>query len=218
MRLSRRRTAIVSTFVLAALVGGCFEPPVAERMLLEFLSDGAARATLMIDLGRAEDFESPAVRKRIATAERQLLGRHRPLAGALRGAHAGDRRHQLPALARGAARVPALGRARRAGRLFLPVRRRSGGLPVLAQRRPGDARDLPQRRQPRDAQGAPAGRGRGRGVERRLRALSRSRIRARALPRGQSGKKKKLLAKGVRGEIGRRRRARGGGLGAPAGG
>jgi hypothetical protein len=73
MRLSRRRTAMVSTFALAALVGGCFEPPVAERMLLEFRSDGAARATLMIDLGRAEDFESPAVRKRIATAERELL-------------------------------------------------------------------------------------------------------------------------------------------------
>ena len=74
MRLSRRRTVIVSTFLLAALVGGCFEPPVAERMLLEFLSDGAARATLMIDLGRSEDFESPAVRRRIATAERELLG------------------------------------------------------------------------------------------------------------------------------------------------
>lgn len=72
MHLSRRRTAIASTFVLAALLGGCFEPPVAERMLLEFRSDGAARATLMIDLGRAEDFESPAVRKRIATAERGL--------------------------------------------------------------------------------------------------------------------------------------------------
>ena len=72
MRLSRRRIGILSTFVLAALLGSCFEPPVAERMLLEFLSDGAARATLMIDLGRAEDFESPAVRKRIATAERGL--------------------------------------------------------------------------------------------------------------------------------------------------
>lgn len=72
MRPSRRPLAFVSTFVLAALLGGCFEPPVAERLLLEFLSDGAARATLMIDLGRAEDFESLAVRKRIATAEREL--------------------------------------------------------------------------------------------------------------------------------------------------
>jgi hypothetical protein len=76
MHPSRRTTLKFSTlvlFVLAAVLGGCFEPPVAERMLLEFLSDGAARATLMIDLGRAEDFESPAVRKRIATAERELL-------------------------------------------------------------------------------------------------------------------------------------------------
>ncbi|MDQ1346880.1 MAG: hypothetical protein QG573_249 [Acidobacteriota bacterium] len=81
MRLSRRRTVIVSTFVLAALLGGCFEPPVAERMLLEFLSDGAARATLMIDLGRAEDFESPAVRKRIATAERELAAGTAPWLG-----------------------------------------------------------------------------------------------------------------------------------------
>lgn len=69
----RRATPIVLTLTLAALLGGCFEPPVAERMLLEFLSDGAARATLMIDLGRAEDFESAAVRKRIATAERELV-------------------------------------------------------------------------------------------------------------------------------------------------
>ena len=68
----RRATPIVLTLTLATLLGGCFEPPVAERMLLEFLSDGAARATLMIDLGRAEDFESAAVRKRIATAEREL--------------------------------------------------------------------------------------------------------------------------------------------------
>ncbi len=68
----RRATPIVLTLSLAALLGGCFEPPVAERMLLEFRTDGAARATLMIDLGRAEDFESPAVRKRIATAERGL--------------------------------------------------------------------------------------------------------------------------------------------------
>ena len=68
----RRAAPIVSTLTLAALLGGCFEPPVAERMLLEFRSDGAARATLMIDLGRAEDFESLAVRKRIATAEREL--------------------------------------------------------------------------------------------------------------------------------------------------
>ena len=72
MRLPRRTNPILLTFLLAALLGGCFEPPVAERMLLEFLSDGAARATLMIDLGRAEDFESLAVRKRIATAEREL--------------------------------------------------------------------------------------------------------------------------------------------------
>lgn len=72
MRPSRRSLAFVSTFVLAVLLGGCFEPPVAERLLLELLSDGAARATLMIDLGRAEDFESLAVRKRIATAEREL--------------------------------------------------------------------------------------------------------------------------------------------------
>ena len=69
---ARRTTPIVLTLSLAALLGGCFEPPVAERMLLEFRTDGAARATLMIDLGRAEDFESPAVRKRIATAERGL--------------------------------------------------------------------------------------------------------------------------------------------------
>ena len=68
----RRAAPIVSTLTLAALLGGCFEPPVAERMLLEFRSDGAARATLMIDLGRAEDVESLAVRKRIATAEREL--------------------------------------------------------------------------------------------------------------------------------------------------
>lgn len=68
----RRAAPIVSTLTLAAFLGGCFEPPVAERLLLEFRSDGAARATLMIDLGRAEDFESLAVRKRIATAEREL--------------------------------------------------------------------------------------------------------------------------------------------------
>lgn len=73
MRLPRRRIVLLATFLFAALLGGCFEPPVAERMLLEFRSDGAARATLMIDLGRAEDFESPAVRKRIATTERALL-------------------------------------------------------------------------------------------------------------------------------------------------
>ncbi len=73
MRLPRRATRILATFLLAAFAGGCFEPPVAERMLLEFLSDGAARATLMIDLGRAEEFDSPAVRKRIATQERELF-------------------------------------------------------------------------------------------------------------------------------------------------
>lgn len=73
MRPSRRRIATLSAFALAALLGGCFEPPVAERLLLEFLSDGAARATLMIDLGRAEDFDSPAVRKRIAATERDLV-------------------------------------------------------------------------------------------------------------------------------------------------
>ena len=78
---SRRRTANVSTFVLAALLSGCFEPPVAERLLLEFLSDGAARATWMVDLGRAEDFESPAVRKRIATAERELAAGTAPWLG-----------------------------------------------------------------------------------------------------------------------------------------
>ena len=72
MRLPPLRTAMLSTFLLAALLGGCFEPPVAERLWLSFLSDGAARATLMIDLGRAEDFESPAVRKRIAVAQREL--------------------------------------------------------------------------------------------------------------------------------------------------
>jgi len=68
----RRASPIVLALSFAALLGGCFEPPVAERMLLEFRSDGAARATLMIDLGRAEDFESLAVRKRIAIAERDL--------------------------------------------------------------------------------------------------------------------------------------------------
>ncbi|MEO8198217.1 MAG: hypothetical protein ABI689_15980 [Thermoanaerobaculia bacterium] len=73
MRQVRRATPFLLMFSLAALLAGCFEPPVAERLLLEFRSDGAARATLMIDLGRAEDFESPAVRKRIATTERALL-------------------------------------------------------------------------------------------------------------------------------------------------
>lgn len=72
MRRSRRPFALISTFALAGLVAGCFEPPVAERMILEFRSDGALRATLMIDLGRAEDFESPAVKKRIAQTERAL--------------------------------------------------------------------------------------------------------------------------------------------------
>ncbi len=81
----RRATPIVLTLVLAALLAGCFEPPVAERMLLEFRSDGAARATLMIDLGRAEDFESPAVRKRIAATERGLLEGTDPWLGRFEG-------------------------------------------------------------------------------------------------------------------------------------
>ncbi len=169
MRLPRRRTAILSTFLLAALLGGCFEPPVAERLLLEFLSDGAARATLMIDLGRGPRTSSrSAVRKRIATAERELTRRHRPMAGALRRAHPGHRRHQLPAHARRPAGVPPLGRAQRSGGLLAALRRRSGRLLLFAQRRPGEPRDLPQRRQPRDAQGARARAGGSRRVERRL--------------------------------------------------
>ncbi len=75
---------------LAGLVVSCFEPPVAERMLLEFMSDGAARATLMIDLARPEDFESLATRRRIATAERELLDGTEPWLARFAGLTRGD--------------------------------------------------------------------------------------------------------------------------------
>ncbi|MEO8275342.1 MAG: hypothetical protein ABI639_03940 [Thermoanaerobaculia bacterium] len=72
MRLPRR-TFLAFIAATALTLAGCFEPPVAERMLLEFLPDGGARATLMVDLGRPEDFESVAARRRIALRERELL-------------------------------------------------------------------------------------------------------------------------------------------------
>jgi len=90
MRPLRRTSPILVVLGLAGLCAGCFEPPVAERMLLEFTSDGAARATLMIDLARPEDFESLATRRRIATAERQLLDGTDPWLARFAGLTGGD--------------------------------------------------------------------------------------------------------------------------------
>ena len=199
-RFSRRSSSPVS-------LGGCFEPPVAERMLLEFLSDGAARATLMIDLGRAGGLRvagrAQADRDRRARAPR----RHRPLARPLAGLTAGDdgpsfRRTAGPCASSAAGPSSTIRRASPPCSLRIRSTLRTRGTATA------DARDRAERREPRDAQGARARAARSRGMERRLLALRGPGLRPRASSRGQSGKKKKLLAKGVRGEGGRRARSR----------
>ncbi len=86
MRLPRRTLSGLAALALS----GCFEPPVAERMLLEFSADGAARATLMIDLARPEEFESAAARRRIAARERELFDESDPWFARFAGLTAGD--------------------------------------------------------------------------------------------------------------------------------
>lgn len=90
MRSPRSAKPSLVVLTLAAGFAGCFEPPVAERLLLEFSADGSARATLMIDLARPEDFESAAARRRIATRERELFEESDPWFTRFAGLTSGD--------------------------------------------------------------------------------------------------------------------------------
>ena len=188
---------MLSTFVLAALLGGCFEPPVAERMLLEFLSDGAARATLMIDLGRSEDFESPAVRKRIASVERELLEGTDPWLARFDGLTQGTDGTSLQR-SRGALRE-----FRRWAELNDPA-----GFSTLFADDPVDYLLLAERSHGATLEISPSGASRAtrkerervaarsRGVERRLLALSRPGLRARAATSRINRKKEEAAGKG----------------------
>ncbi|MFN7943480.1 MAG: hypothetical protein U0X73_17945 [Thermoanaerobaculia bacterium] len=73
-----RPLAVVSICLLAALAGGCFEPPVIEVLVFEFTDDGRARAELEIALAAPDDFEGAATRRRIEAQAQALLAGDEP--------------------------------------------------------------------------------------------------------------------------------------------
>jgi hypothetical protein len=77
-RPPRRPFAVVSICLLAALAGGCFEPPVIEVLVFEFTDDGRARAELEIALAAPGDFEGAATRRRIEAEAQALLAGDEP--------------------------------------------------------------------------------------------------------------------------------------------
>lgn len=59
--------------LLLALAAACFEPPVRERLRLDFLAEGSLRLTTEVELAGPEAAGGAAVERRLAETERDLL-------------------------------------------------------------------------------------------------------------------------------------------------